>query len=421
MRRLYLEIYAAFLLIAACCVLAAGGMGSLLFGDGPEVPPPARGVAAWIAESLPPPGDPGFQAALERISGRVRLDLTLWDADGRLLGAAGAPMPAGFGSCPREGWVHGRGGHGFLLRLEDGRCLGASYAGARARRARHLAGLVVFPVLFGLVAAGTWPLARRITRRLELLQRSMERFGRGELGVRAVVQGRDEVAELARSFNDAAGRVEALVNAQRRVLASASHELRSPLARLRVALELLEREDGDPEHTAVLDEARRDVGELDQLIGDVLLAARLEARALVPQREELELRALIREEAARVEATVSGPEALLRGDRALLRSLARNLLENARRHGGGPVEAWLEPGPDRVLLVVADRGRGVPEPERERIFEPFYRPADHREASGGVGLGLALVRWIAEAHGGTARYAPREGGGSRFEVELPRA
>ena len=109
----------------------------------------------------------------------------------------------------------------------------------------------------------------------------------------------------------------------------------------------------------------------------------------------------------------------MRGDPAMLRRLVRNLVENARRHGGGAVEAWLERAAGGVLLVVADRGPGVPEAERERIFEPFYRAAGHAEgADGGVGLGLSLVREIAEAHRGSARVAPREGGGSRFEVRL---
>ncbi len=421
MRRLYLQIYAAFLGIAALCVLVAGLSASLLMGDRPEVPAPARGAAAWVMDTLPPPEDPAFPAALREASERLSLDLTLWDASGALIGASDQPAPASVGRCEDEGWFHGEGAHGYRIRLDDGRCVAATADLARVRNLRHFAGLLLFPLLFAVVAAGCYPLARRVTRRVELLQRSMTRLGQGELDARAEVQGADELAELARSFNLTAERIQALVLSQRRVLASASHELRSPLARLQLALELLAPEEGDADRAEVHAEAIRDVGELDQLIGDVLLGARLEARALTPRREPVALEPLLRAEAERVGANLSGPADTVQADPTLLRSLVRNLLENARRHGGGEVELWLEPGPDRVVLVVADRGPGVPEELRDRIFEPFYRAPGHRESSGGVGLGLALVRWIAEAHGGTARNLPRDGGGSRFEVSLPRA
>lgn len=417
MRRLYLQIYAAFLGVAALCVLVAAGAVHLLWSDGPEVPPPARGMASWVSQALPPPESPEFQPQLDAAASRLSLNLTLWDERGRRLGASGEALPDRFGACSEEGWVHTRHSAGMLLRLDDGRCLGATFAAAHRRHTRRLAGLLVFPLLFGVVAAGCYPVARRVTRRLEALQRGVERWGQGELSARVEVQGRDEVAELARSFNDAAARVESLVLAQRRLLASASHELRSPLARLRLALAMLD--DGAEDKADLHQEAERDIDELDRLIGDVLLGARLEAGTASPRREPVALGALLREEAARVGAEVSGPEFTVQGDPALLRSLVRNLLENARRHGGGQAEAWLEPEGEMVVLVVADRGPGLPERERERVFEPFYQPPGHRESAGGVGLGLALVRQIAEAHGGSARHQPREGGGSRFEVRVP--
>ena len=135
----------------------------------------------------------------------------------------------------------------------------------------------------------------------------------------------------------------------------------------------------------------------------------------------MDLLGLVAEEGARCEAEVTGRPAAVRGDPRLLRRLARNLLENARRHGAGSrVEAWVGEGTGRARLRVCDRGPGVPEGERERIFDPFYRlpgapPGD------GAGLGLALVRQIARRHGGEARCLPREGGGSCFEVDLPLA
>ena len=232
---------------------------------------------------------------------------------------------------------------------------------------------------------------------------------------RASVEGSDEVAALARSFNRAAARIESLVNAQRGLLASASHELRSPLARMRMAVELLAG-DARPE---LRERVEKDIAELDALIGEILLASRLEAQVQVDRPEQIDLLALVAEEAARTDATAGGEPVRVRGDARMLRRLVRNLLENARRHAAGSaVEASVRPSPGGgVRLRVEDRGPGVPAAERERIFEPWYRPAGLSEG----GAGLALVRQIAWHHGGDARYLPREGGGSCFEVELAAA
>ena len=184
---------------------------------------------------------------------------------------------------------------------------------------------------------GAWPLVRRLTRRLENLRRRVEDLGGGDLGARAPVEGRDEVADLARSFNRAADRIQALVEAQRRQLAFASHELRSPLARLRVSLEMMT---GDP---ALKERAARDVAELDGLIDELLEASRLEAQRGPGRVEDVDLLALVAEEAARGGAEAEGEPVVLRGDPRLLRRLVRNLLDNARRHGGGaPVEAHVD-------------------------------------------------------------------------------
>ena len=189
---------------------------------------------------------------------------------------------------------------------------------------------------------------------------------------------------LAVSFNAAADRVANLVEGQRRMLASASHELRSPLARLRMALELL---DGDESLRAA---ATRDIEELDALVGDLLMASRAQALGRVRDPVPVDLAAIVAEEAARIGAEASG-SGVVQGDPVLLRRLTRNLLENANKYGVAPIRASVDGG----TLVVEDAGPGPAPSERDRVWEPFYRPAGHRESEGGVGLGLALVREIA--------------------------
>ena len=237
------------------------------------------------------------------------------------------------------------------------------------------------------------------------------------LSVRVEVEGRDEVAQLARSFNRAADRIARLVNAQRTMLAGASHELRSPLARMRMAIELLPH----AERPELQGRLTQDIAELDALIGELLLASRLDALEHLEHTEEIDLLALLAEEGARSAAEVSGSPVCIQGDPRMLRRLLRNLFENAQRYAAGsPIEASVVPlHPSGARLCIADRGPGVPGQERERIFAPFYRPTGMRErGDGGVGLGLALVRQIARHHGGDVRCVPRHGGGTCFEVTL---
>ena len=277
------------------------------------------------------------------------------------------------------------------------------------------------------VALGVYPIIRRLTLRLEALQRSVQKFGEGDLSVRVPEQGQDEVADLSRRFNDAAERVQslmdsqtALLRSQKSLLANASHELRSPLARIRMALEL----SGSAPTPTVRAEIGRNIIELDQLIDEILLASRLDAKELdLGTMEEVDLVGLVAEEAARVNAAFElAPgvvSVIVPGVSKLLRRAVRNLLENARRYGGQDVQAELWTEGDQAVVVVNDRGPGVPAEQRESIFEPFYRMPGASESNGGVGLGLALVRSIAQRHGGQASCGPREGGGARFRLALP--
>ena len=282
--------------------------------------------------------------------------------------------------------------------------------------------VILLALLFVAVAAGAFPVVRRLTRRLEALKQGVEQFGAGQLSHRVAVSGHDEVAAVATSFNVAAAQVQALVESHRSLLANASHELRSPLARMKLAVALLD--DAPPTQRERLKrEIDTNVAELDALVEEVLLASRLDAATQLGCDQPVELLGLAAEEAARLDASTDGEPLTVIGDERLLRRALRNLLENARRYGGGAVEVEVEVEVLRragqALLRVCDRGPGVPEAMRERIFEPFFRMPGHAEQAGGVGLGLSLVRQIALRHGGSVRCAARAGGGSCFEILLP--
>ena len=278
--------------------------------------------------------------------------------------------------------------------------------------------LLLLAALFTAITLGAYPVVRRLTRRLEILQRGVEVFGSGRLSHRVDARGEDEVAAVARSFNQAAQRIEDLVRSNRSLLANASHELRSPLARLKMAVSMFDHAD-PAQHEELRREIDRDIRELDELVEEVLLASRLDARSDM-QPELVDLLGLLVEEAARVGVDVGGEEVQVLGEERLLRRALRNLLENARRYGGDEVSADVGTLPDgRIEISIRDRGPGVPAEFRERIFEPFYRLPGHAERAGGVGLGLSLVRQIAERHGGRVRCEGREGGGTCFVITLP--
>lgn len=421
--RLHSRIFLAVLSsVGAVAILAACAWH--LAGRG-EVGGGLATAADIAAEVLPPASAPvsDTRAALERWHGRTHASFTLYSADRALVASAGNPLPAPPGEWTASGiFRSGLGPPLFALRLPEGRWLVIRHP-HRAGAVGFLGLLVLVALAVGLVA---YPISRRLTGRLARLEESVEALGAGDLGVRVTVEGDDEVARLAESFNRSAAKIEALVGSQRRLLANASHELRSPLARLKVATSLLE---GEPR---LKEEISRDVAELDALVGEILLASRLEAAAEAggpagaaarEPWEEVDLTALAVEEAARCGASFSGELVTAVGSPRLLRRMARNLVENALRHGGGtPVEVRvLRPAGGSATLEVADRGPGVPEGERERIFEPFFRlPAADAPDGGepGTGLGLALARQVARLHGGDVVCLARPGGGSLFRATL---
>jgi signal transduction histidine kinase len=271
--------------------------------------------------------------------------------------------------------------------------------------------LLLVALVIGLAA---FPLVRRITKRLERLQQGVESLGAGDLSARVPVEGNDEVARLASSFNRAASRIEQLVKANKALLANASHELRTPLARIRLAVELM-KDSADPKRRAGLEQ---DIAELDWLVDEILLASRLDAVTETIDAQEIDLLALAAEECARYDhSQLEGIPTIIRGDSRLLRRLLRNLLENAARHGKPPTQVQISHTPTTATITVWDAGPGVPPDEFENVFRPFYRPRDGQPPSG-TGLGLSLVRQIARRHGGDARCGAMSDGRSCFVVTL---
>ncbi len=379
-RRLWVRIYLAlvvFTLILAAIGLLAWevlndfpGMRMLRFADAPNLPPPP--ALTLSKERMPPPG---------LIPGPPELP----------------PRP------PRDAMPPP--GDGF-----------------RSPIVRAAGPLLPIPLVMFLITAVAmllvaYPVARWLARSIERIAGPVNAFGAGNLAARAPLDGPGEVGELAREFNEAANRIQALVRSQQSLLANASHELRSPLARIQMQLEQI----GTRSSVEIRADIRREIADLDALVEEILLSSRLQSQHRPELVDDVELLALTAEEAARVGGSAHGSLVHVRGDARLLRRVLRNILENAVRYSGdaGNVEAVVALEGDQAHVDILDRGPGVPAGERERIFEPFYRARGAAEMQGGVGLGLSLARQIVNEHGGTLECLERDGGGGHFRLILP--
>ena len=284
--------------------------------------------------------------------------------------------------------------------------------------------LVTLPLLLGLVGLAAWVVTGRALRPVERLRVQVSEISASELHRRvAEPDADDEVARLARTMNEMLNRIESSTDRQRRFVSDASHELRSPLATIRAQLEVaLAAGDGGVDWRASARRVLDEEGRLQRLVDDLLLLARTD-ESQPTWTGDVDLDQLIADAAPRhalpVDVSAVAP-ARVKGDPHRLASVVRNLIENAVRHATARVAVTLE-ARDEVVLHVDDDGAGIAETDRELVFERFTRLDDGRaREAGGTGLGLAVVRSVVHAHGGTVTVGDSPLGGARFTVHLPR-
>ncbi|APR85567.1 periplasmic sensor signal transduction histidine kinase [Minicystis rosea] len=376
-----------------------------------------------------------LQRELERVTRATSMDATVHDREGHVIVSSAHPPLARLSA--NEG-AHGASLPAWNL-IQVDLPEGALVTGTIVWRRDPLPSILVFlaavgVAVFSLVSLAALPAARSIARPLRELRDVARRFGEGALSARARSTRADEIGDLARSFDEMAARIEASRRAERELLAGISHELRTPLARIRVALDLVE--GGDAAIAAAhFPGIRGDLTEVERLLEDVLTAARLDLA--MPQdafpglQKDVVLASELVGVIARrfeanhpervldVEAEGLG-EAAVDVDATLLGRALQNLLDNAAKYSHAPVRLEAALHGERLTLRVIDEGIGISEADLALVFTPFFRgdPSRTRE-TGGVGLGLALARRIARAHGGDVTIDSRLGEGTTVSMELP--
>ena len=281
-----------------------------------------------------------------------------------------------------------------------------------------------------LALAGIVSLSLYLAAPLRRMARSMDRIAAGELEHRVVVKGRDEVARIGESFNAMAERIQALLTGQKELMAGVSHELRSPLARIKMNLELVRERGADARR---LDELEDEIDGLNELVDELLVASRLELGETKVEVTRLILGEVVDAAWRRIENEAAGRQLILdidaeterfelNGDRSLLTRVLGNLFENSLRYaGGGRVSVRAHLIGDSCEIEVVDDGPGVADDQIDRLFEPFFRGDASRSCkTGASGLGLMIVRRAVEAHGGAVRAGCPPGRGLRIVITLPK-
>jgi len=446
--KIFLSFWAALILFAGSAMLTASHYLEQARLENVAMSPRARLLshvsdAQRIAER---DGVDGLKAWLNEIDRREPVPLFLLDRNGTDL--LGRPLPLGIAErLAREAMHAGRGPVGARLRLEirlpddtEYRLI-ADYQGVTLGRVLDRPHVVALPLILAALVSGLvcFLLARYLTAPLGRLRRATEAYAAGDLSARvAPTLGtrKDEVADLAHAFDHMAQRLQELMASQRQLLSDVSHELRSPLARLQVALGLARQRvagQADAEFDRIEHEAER----VNDLIGQLLSLAKLEASVAPATREPVDLAELLasiasdadyeaRASRRRVAIERSEP-AVIRGEARLLHSALENIVRNAVRYTPENTSVTLSlerdrGKPDSWRIVIRDQGPGVPEAMLPRLFEPFVRVGDARDrASGGYGLGLAIAQKAVRLHGGEVTALNEPAGGFCVVVTLPSA
>ena len=416
--RLFFRIYVTVLVSLALTAVVIGAFTAII-QRGPRDSILSR--SGHFLETMLPPSLTGdaLQAQVNQMARAFQSGILVFSPEGTLLAraidnrAGPMPPPEDIDNLLHQRRIHD---HDLIsIRLSDGRHI-ITNIDIPGPPGGWRSPIFVIMLIAAAIGIGAYPVVRQLTRRLESLRQGVEAWGSGNLAQRVPEDGRDEIAAVGRAFNQAAGQVERLVAGHRSLLANASHELRSPLTRLRMAVELYD----TVQHDNMKAEIIRNMGELDSLVEEILLASKLDSVSGLDTSEPVDFLALVAEEASVEGIDIDGVAASVTGDSRLLRRLVRNLIQNAIKHGAPPVTIRVEKSEtNKVLLTVRDHGPGLPVAERERVFAAFYRPVGRSERAGGWGLGLSLVRQIAEHHGGHVRYEAPTSGGASFVVELP--
>ena len=429
-----ISLYGVALLLATAGAMT--GMTSLMEVSGG--PLDAQELA--LRRAVDPPGQPLTPAALRvALKKYPRWHASVWGAQGELLANSGPaplplPPPGALGTAP--------GAESFfdkpprrIITLQGGRHLALALRLGNGEQVRLL--LLLFSAVAAVVLLLALPMARWIAAPLERLTRAARALGAGALDTRARIKARGEVGELAQAFDEMADRLQAVVRAERSLVANVSHELRTPIARMKVSLELAQVK-GPARAMQSIDELSVDLGELERLVEDLLSVARLDLAAQAPSgglpvlrraptapsqmlhacAERFTRRFSTRP--LRLELGAGVADVSLNADVAMLSRAFDNLLDNARKYSASEIVLRAE-GSDGMLEVkVVDQGEGMSPDALALAFTPFFRadPSRARE-SGGVGLGLALTRSIVEAHQGTIRLESAEGQGTCATVQLP--